>query len=323
MVSALPGIVLEPSPVCLGSAGIGTHISKDDSFAVMDAFFEAGGNFIDTAHIYAAWVEGGWGASERTIGEWIRSRGNRNQIVVGTKGAHSPWGAEEKSGRCSRKDLEKHLTESLDRLGTDYVDLYWLHLDEPARPVGEIIESLADLQQSGRFLSYGASNWTTDRIEAANKYAGGKGLAPFVASQPWFSLGAVAGGPSSDAPTSDSADPLRQWHVKTGLPMIPYSSQANGYFGAENVEWARREFEGPPKRAESFDSPANRRRLLRAIDLAEQKGVTANQIALAYLLSQPFTIYPIIGTGNPQHAREALGAASLRLTEGECSYLFS
>jgi aryl-alcohol dehydrogenase-like predicted oxidoreductase len=323
MSAALPGMRIEPSRICLGSAGIGTHISKDDSFAVMDAFFEAGGNFIDTAHIYAAWVDGGWGASERTIGEWIRSRGNRDRVVVGTKGAHSPWGSEDKSGRCSREDLEQHLNESLERLATDYVDLYWLHLDEPSRPVGEIIESLADLQHSGRILSYGASNWMTDRIEAANAYAKEKGLPPFVASQPWFSLGAAAGGPSSDDPTADSADPLRQWHIKTRLPMIPYASQANGYFGAGNVAWAKSGFAGSPERAESFDSPANRQRLLRAIDLAGRKNLTANQIALAYLLSQPFAVYPIIGTGNPDHAREALSAASLLLTEEECSYLFT
>ncbi len=323
MASTLPGIRLDPSRICLGSAGIGTHTSKEDSFVVMDAFFEAGGNFIDTAHIYAAWVEGGWGASERTIGEWIQSRGNRDQLVLGTKGAHPKWGAEEKTGRCSRQDLEQDLSESLERLGTDYVDLYWLHFDEPARPVGEIIESLADIRRSGRILSYGASNWTTERIEAGNTYAKEKDLPPFVASQPWFSLGAVASVPSSQGAVSDGDDPLRQWHVRTGLPMIPYSSQANGYFGAENVAWAKSGFAGPPQRAERFDSPANRERLLRAIDLAGQKDVTANQIALAYLLSQPFVIHPIIGTGNPDHAREALAAASLRLTEAECSYLFS
>ncbi len=322
MSTTLPGIRLEPSRICLGSASIGTGIGKDDSFAVMDAFVEAGGNFIDTAHIYAAWVEDGWGASERTIGEWIRSRGNRDRIVLATKGAHPQWGAEEKTGRCSRADLEQDLTESLERLSTDYVDLYWLHFDEPTRPVGEIIESLADIQRSGRILGYGASNWTTERIGAANEYAKGKALPPFVASQPWFSLGAVASGPSSEVPTSDAADPLRQWHVSTGLPMIPYSSQANGYFGAENVEWARGNFQGSPRRAERFDSPANRRRLLRAIDLAKQKGVTANQIALSYLLSQPFRVYPIIGTGNPEHAREALGAVALSLTQQECADLF-
>ncbi len=104
--------------------------------------------------------------------------------------------------------------------------------------------------------------------------------------------------------------------------MIPYSSQANGYFGAENVAWAKAGFDGSPKRAERFDSPANRRRLLRAIDLAEKKGCTANQIALAYLLNQPFPMFPIIGTGNPEHAREALGAVGITLSPEETASLF-
>lgn len=322
MSTHLPGIPIEPSRIVLGSVFFGSDVSEDDSFAVMDAFAEAGGSFIDTAHVYAAWLDYGVGASERTIGRWLRARGCRSQIVLATKGAHSPIEDEDKIGRCSKADLEQDLGESLDRLGVDYVDLYWLHLDEPTRPVGEIIEGLAEIQQSGRIRAYGASNWKTERIQAANEYARKQGLPGFVASQPWFSLGAVASGPSAKEPTSDSEDPLRRWHVAAGLPMIPYSSQANGYFGAENVAWAKGGFEGEPKRAKSFDSPANRRRLLRCIGLAEKKGKTANHIALAYLLNQPFPIYPIIGTSNPDHAREALGAVGVTLTEDELASLF-
>jgi len=322
MGAKLPGIPLEPSRIALGSVFFGSEIADEDSFAVMDAFVEVGGNFIDTAHVYAAWLEHGVGASERTIGTWIRARGNRDKIVLATKGAHSPLDAEEKVGRCSQADLEKDLGESFDRLGLDQVDLYWLHLDEPNRAVGEIIEGLAELQRSGRIRAYGASNWSTERIQAANEYAAQHGLPPFVASQPWFSLGAVAGGPGANHPTSEADDPLYGWHLESGLPMIPYSSQANGYFGAENVAWAEAGFDGLPKRAASFDSPANRRRLLRAIDLAEQKGCTPNQIALAYLLNQPFPVFPIIGTSNPEHAREALGAVAITLTEDERASLF-
>jgi aryl-alcohol dehydrogenase-like predicted oxidoreductase len=317
MATRLPGIPIEPSRIVLGSVFFGSDITEEDSFAVMDAFVEAGGNFIDTAHVYAAWLEHGVGASERTIGKWMRARGDRDRVVLATKGAHSPIEAEAKVGRCSKADLEKDLGESLDRLGLEHVDLYWLHLDEPTRPVGEIIEALAELQHTGIIRAYGASNWSTERIQAANDYAGNHDLPPFVASQPWFSLGAVARGPSSDHPTSEADDPLLRWHLQMGLPMIPYSSQANGYFGAENVAWAAAGFDGPPKRAASFDSPANRRRLLRAIALAEQKSCTANQIALAYLLNQSFSVFPIIGTSNPDHAREALGAAGLALTEEE------
>jgi aryl-alcohol dehydrogenase-like predicted oxidoreductase len=181
---------------------------------------------------------------------------------------------------------------------------------------------MADIQRSGRIRAYGASNWSTDRIQAANGYAREHDLPPFVASQPWFSLGAVGGGPSAKAATDDADDALRQWHLTSGLPMIPYSSQANGYFGAENVAWAEGGSRGAPKRAKSFDSPANRSRLLRTIALAEKKGCTANQIALAYLLSQPFPIFPIIGTSNPDHAREALGAVGVSLTEDERAFLF-
>ena len=322
MAIRLPGVPITPSRIALGSVYFGSEINREDSFAVMDAFFEAGGNFLDTAHVYAAWLEHGIGASERTIGEWVRARGNRERIVLATKGAHSPIEDQEKGGRCSKADLEQHLGESLDRLGLECVDLYWLHLDEPTRPVAEIIQSLAEIRSTGRIRSYAASNWSTERIQAANDYARKHGLPPFVASQPWFSLGAVAGGPKADQPTSESEDPLRAWHVANGLPMIPYSSQANGYFGAENVAWAKGGFDGPPKRAETFDSPANRRRLLRAIELADSKGCTPNQIALAYLLNQPFPVFPIIGTSNPAHAREALGAVGIVLSEQERALLF-
>jgi len=323
MLKPVIGTPVEPSRICLGSVPFGSTATKDVSFAIMDAYFELGGNFIDTAHIYAAWVEGGIGASERTVGEWIRSRGVREKVVLGTKGGHPPIDAAVKVGRLSREDLNQDLNESLDRLGLPQVDLYWLHFDEPTRPVGEIIESLASLAEDGRIRAYGASNWATERIEAANAYAREHSLPPFIASEPWFSLGAVASGPSATGPTGEADDPLRAWHVRTGLPMIPYSSQANGYFGAENVAWAKAGFAGEAPRAARFDSPANRRRLSGAMSLAQTKRVTASQIALAYLLSQPFPVYPIIGTTNPGHLRDAMGASNLRLTAQENGGLFS
>ncbi len=322
MSAPLPGISLTPSRICLGTVVFGSYIGRDESFRVMDAFVEAGGNFFDTAHIYSAWIEGHWGTSERTLGEWVRARGSREDIIVATKGGHSPIEDTEKIGRLSRADLEHDLAESLDRLQLDYVDLYYIHFDEPSRPVGEIVESLAALQSSGRIRAYGLSNCTTDRIQAANDYAAKNDLPPCVASQPWFSLGAVANGPKAQSPTREDDDHLRAWHFKSGLPMVPYSSQANGYFGSANVAWAKGGFQGEPKLASSFDSPANRRRLLRTIDLAEKKDCTPNQIALAYLLNQPFPIYPVIGTGNPDHAREALGSVGISLTDEERASLF-
>jgi aryl-alcohol dehydrogenase-like predicted oxidoreductase len=300
------GSSIAPSQICLGAALFGSQMGREQSFALLDAYAEMGGNFIDSAHVYAAWLDGGTGASERTLGEWIRARKNRDRIVVATKGGHPPLDAKPKIGRLSKTDLERHLSESLDRLGLDSIDLYWLHLDEPTRPAGEIIESLAEFRKSGRIKSYGASNWSTERIQQANDYAETHGLAPFVTSQPWWSLGAVREG----------SDPLRDWHRATGLSMIPYSSQANGFFGDANVAWARGGFSGDAP-VGAFDTPVCRVRLLRAIELADAKGVKASQIALAFLLNQPFRVFPIIGTGNPDHLRSAMESTSIRLTEAE------
>ncbi len=322
MSNYLFGAKVAPSPICLGAMLFGSQLSKGDSFALLDAYVKLGGNFIDSAHIYAAWLEGGVGASERTVGEWIRAHGARDKVVLATKGGHPPLDGNRDIGRCSRVDLEQDLTESFERLGLDSVDLYWLHRDETTRPVGEIIEALASFVREGLIHSYGASNWSTARIQAANEYAKEHALPPFAANQPWFSLGAVAGGTEEGPARDDSSDLLRQWHLKSGLPMVPYSSQTNGYFGKENVAWAKAGFEGTPPRAKKFDSPTNRRRLQRAIELAEHKAVTANQIALAYLLSQPFPIFPIVGASSYEHLADAMGAAPLRLTENELSRLF-
>jgi aryl-alcohol dehydrogenase-like predicted oxidoreductase len=202
----------------------------------------------------------------------------------------------------------------------DRVDIYWLHRDDPSRDVSEIMETLAGFVASGRVGALGASNWTPARIEEANRWAESQGLPGFAANQPGWAFARFP----SDAPVANMRymdDATLAWHRRTGLPAVPYSSQANGYFGAENVHWARNGFAGPPPRAESYDAPSNRARLLRAVELAERKGCTANQVAVAYLLSQPFPVHPIIGTTDPDHLEEAMGAPDIALSAGECAWL--
>ena len=305
-----------PSRICLGTATFGTDISKADSFRVLDTFVDAGGNFLDTAHIYAAWIENGWGVSERTVGEWLRAHGARDAIVLSTKGGHPPLD-NLSEGRCSKADLEQDLCESLQRLGVDCVDVYWLHRDDPARSVGEIVESLAGFVRDGRIRSYGGSNWTIARFEEVNTYAAEHGLPPFVGSQPGWALADR----SPECPALEGMmfldDREREWHAKTGFPMVAYSATANGYFSAENVSWAKSGFAGEPTKGKSYDSPAGRRRLCKAMELGKEKGCSTNQVALAYLSAQPFPVFPIIGTSNPDHAREAMSAASIKLTDVE------
>ncbi|MCP4640659.1 MAG: aldo/keto reductase [bacterium] len=308
------------SPIGLGTGSSGSEISKEASFAVLDAYAECGGDFIDTAHIYAAWVEGGWGASERTVGEWLRSNNVRNDVILATKGGHPPLDRME-LGRCSRADLESDLAESLDRLGVDRIDLYWLHRDDPDRPVEEIMNTLAGFVRDGRVRAYGASNWTIPRFAEAQTYCAQAGIPPFIASQCGWAL---ADRRSSDAPVTGMLyvdDAMRGYHEETKLPLFPYTAQAKGYFGVANARWAESEFQGPPPIAGEYDSPDNRQRLLRASSIARDQGCSANQVALSYLLHQPFPTYPLISTSRPDRVRDAMGALKVTLTDVEVGLL--
>ena len=308
---------IAPSPICLGTAVFGTsEIPEDASFALLDTYVELGGNVIDTAHIYAAWIPDGWGASERTIGKWLHARNARNQVILSTKGAHPPMD-NMAVGHCTEHAIRMDAQESLDRLAIDKVDLYWLHRDDERVPVGEIVDIMAALVKEGLIGCYGASNWSCARIEAANTYATAKGVPGFSANQPGWSLVDRAPGPVPVGGMVYLDEPGRQWHIRTGLPVMAYSSQGRGYFGNENSTWARKNFDGTAPRGNEYDCPESRRRLSRAIALAEQKNCTPSQIALAYLLHQPFPVFPIIGTGKEDHLRESVAATSVALSEIE------
>jgi len=309
-----PGIV--PSRIVLGTALFGSEIDRETSFAVLDAYAGAGGHFIDTAHIYAAWVADGWGASEQTVGEWIEANGVRDSVILATKGGHPPMN-NMAEGRCDRTSLEHDLCDSLKRLKVDCIDLYWLHRDDPARNVEAVLDTLANFMRQGHIRAYGFSNWIPARIDAAIACTRDRGLSPIAASQIGWAL--------ADHPTRyDEVSPMVymdqaffQWHHAAQMPLAAYSSQATGYFGEANAAWAKGGFDGPVPHGKGFDSPASRRRLLAAIDLARKNGCTPTQIALAYLLHQPFPVFPIVSSSRPERIREALEAAKLALTDAE------
>ena len=309
-----------PSRICLGTAGFGTRIPRAESFALLDAFLEAGGNFLDSAYNYACWIEGGEGASEKTIGAWLKARGCRDRVIVATKGGHPTMDRLEK-GRCDRANLTRHLTTSLDRLGVACIDLYWLHRDEAERPVGEIMDTLAEFRRQGLIRHYGASNWTVARLEASHAWCDAHELPRFVASQPGWALAEECSGKPSPSLMVYMHEPLRQWHLRSGMAVVPYSAQAGGYFCDANAAWVEEGCQGAPPKAAHYDCAGNRARLRAAVRLARERGVSAGRIALAYLMNQPFPVHPIIGTSRTEGLREALAAASLPLTEDECALL--
>jgi aryl-alcohol dehydrogenase-like predicted oxidoreductase len=307
---------LYASRICLGSGDFGSGVTAEATFAILDAFVEGGGNFLDTARVYAAWVPGGMGVSERTIGAWLRSRGVRGRMIIGTKGAHPPM---EDLGiaRMSPDDIASDLADSLEALGVEAVDLYWLHRDAPGVPVDEIVDALDVQAAAGRIRAIGASNWTTERIAEANAYARSHGKAGFCASQIAWSLAAL---PAEDKAMRTYAmdAPTYAYHARTGLPVIPYSAQARGFFGGKYGP-GRGDPNSPVVKnyynAENFD------RLARAQALAAQLGRSANEVALAYLLSQPFPVFPIVGPHSVEQLRASLAAADLTLTPDQVAYL--
>jgi len=311
---------VEPSRICLGTAVYGSAVSREQSFALMDAYAACGGNFVDTAHVYADWLPNGRGASERTVGEWVRAHGMQESVVLATKGGHPPLDHME-LGACSRDGLVSNLEESLERLGLERVDMYWLHRDDPERPAGEIIDTLADFVQQGRIGAYGGSNWTWPRLMSANAYARENGLPEMAASQPGWALADRAPGPVPVLNMYYLDEETRLEHATAQFPLVAYTAQARGYFGAENVVWAKGGFHGIAPLATEYDWEPSRGRLLRCIELGEKKGYTANQIALAYILNQPFPTYSIIGTSKVETVHEACAAEAITLTEQECDYL--
>jgi aryl-alcohol dehydrogenase-like predicted oxidoreductase len=282
-----------------------THEVYDKVCSVLDNYFAIGGNTIDTAYVYRG------GQSEETIGKWMKERDNRDQVVILTKGAHHNADGPRVNPQAIAADLEI----SLGRLQTGYTDLYALHRDDTNIPVSVIIDALNEHISAGRILAIGASNWTHQRMQEANDYAAANGLVGFSFSSPNLSLAKPneprwAGCVSADA--EDNA-----WHERTQLPLLSWSSQAGGFFTGnfapdklDNAEMVR-----------VYYSDANWERLLRAAELAKQKGVSTIQISLAYVLNQPFPTGALIGAQNQIELESCVEGAQIKLTAEEVSWL--
>lgn len=308
---------LKPSAICLGTGQLGSTVDKKTSFELLDAFVDMGGNFIDTAHVYADWIPGEKSASEKTIGRWLKERGIRDKVIIGTKGAH-PELSTMHIQRLSRDEIVKDLNESLEYLQTDYIDLYWLHRDDPKRPVADILETLNDQVLAGKIRYFGCSNWKPYRIKEALEYAEKNGLKAFVANQMMWSYAL----PNKEGIKDKTLVPMDEegleLHRQTGMAAIPYSSQAKGFFTKLSISG----LEGlSDDIKEVYYNDENMERFKRAKKVAEEMAISINQVALAYLISQPFTTIPIVGCYTIEKLKDSMGAGDLQLDEKTLQYL--
>ena len=312
----IPGLNKPIPRVVQGSTMIGSDLDEAKSFALLDQVFELGCNAIDTAHVYSG------GNSERVIGRWLQARGLRDKIVLITKGAaHS-----EDRRRMTPFDITSDLHDSLARLKTDYVDLYLLHRDDPSAPVEPIIDILNEHRQAGRLRAFGASNWSHPRIEAANAYARANGLESFVASSPQFSLADQIEEPwplclTISGPREAAA---REWYAQTQMPLLAWAPLASGFFSGrfrrDNLHtFGEREWDRVCVRA--YASEANFQRLDRAGILAAEKGLTAAQVAVAYVMNHPMNIFAVVGPSSGERYKANVEACHVQLTPQEMAWL--
>ncbi|MEU8991710.1 aldo/keto reductase [Streptomyces sp. NPDC048558] len=298
---------LEVFPLCLGGNVFGWTADEPQSFAVLDAYTEAGGNFIDTADSYSAWVEGNVGGeSETVIGDWLKARGNRADIVIATKVSQHP----DFQG-LTAANIKAAADASLRRLGTDHIDLYYTHFDKPEVPVEEIVGALDELVKAGKVRNIAASNISAKRLEASLAFSDREGLARYVALQPHYNL------VSRDTYEGE----LQNLAERQGLAAVPYFALAAGfltgkYRAGTAVDSPRAQ--GAGKHAETERG----RRVLAVLDeIASAHEVPVATAALSWLAAQPTVTAPIASARTPEQLPALLGVAELTLTEEELGRL--
>ncbi|NLV74955.1 MAG: aldo/keto reductase [Chloroflexi bacterium] len=317
--ATIEGMPFEASRVCLGGGPLGSAVKQPEANALLDEFVSCGGNWVDTAHVYAAWIEGGSGLSERCIAEWLRSRGVRKQFMVATKGAH-PDLKTMHIPRMRPEDIAQDLAESLERLGSDYADLYYLHRDDTNIPVGEVISCLNEHRSAGRIRAFGASNWTAARMREANAWAKANGMHGFSASSVGWSLAQPNPITPAYAGTLNMDDEMLLYH-REGFPVAAYSSQAAGFFNKVTPVALKDDKFLASGLARNYLNDTNLARAEKARQLAEKYGCDANAIGVAYLLNQPFPSFAIAGSHTLEQVRSSTAAADIILTPEEVAWL--
>lgn len=313
-VSGRPLRVRDDAPMRYGEVpGVGKRMSRlvmgvdnqpdlAHASAIFDMFVEQGGNVFDTGYVY------GGGVLEGRLGQWIQNRGIRDDVVVITKGAHTPY--------CDPESLTRQLLESLERQGTDHADIYMMHRDNPDVPVGEFVDVLDEHRRAGRIRVFGGSNWTPARFDEANAYAAANGKHGFEVLSNHFGLAEAYDVPWDGC--EHATDPAsKRWLEERQVPLLPWSSQARGFFTGR----AAPDDTSDAELVRCYYSDDNFERLRRARELGEQYGVPATAIALAYVLHQPFPTFPLFGPRTIAEARSSMTGLSVELSAEQVAWL--
>jgi len=315
------------SQICLGAMLMGTAINQEDSFTILDHFADAGGNFIDSANCYAWWMGHQYNGdeSETILGQWTKSRGNRDQVFLATKvGAriknlrrlHGPDGdmlwdlIPEEYEYLSAKTIRKGVEDSLRRLQTDYIDLHYAHIDDRATPLEETLGALNQLVEEGKIRQIGCSNIRTWRMERARQIGAQNDWARYVAIQQQYSY--LRTKSSVDIVDTD-AELLDYLATNDDLMLLAYSPILKGIYNHKEKREAYYNWH-------MFDNKDSHVRLAALSELAKELGVTNNNLVLAWLMHQPKVI-PIIGFSKKEQYLENIESINIQLTTDQMEFL--
>jgi aryl-alcohol dehydrogenase-like predicted oxidoreductase len=293
-------------PLVLGGNVFGWTADEDTSFAVLDRFYDAGGRMVDTAQGYSIWAPGHVGGeSETVIGRWMKARGNRAAMRIATK-----TGMFGQAGDLEPARVAAELAKSLERLQTDYVDLYYAHRDEAATPLQTMVQGFDALVRQGLVRELGASNFTAERLAAAHTVAHSNGMTPFTVLQNEYNLvEREAYGPE-----------LQRLCLDRGIAMLPWFGLAAGFLTGK---YRTREDLERHNRGSSIERFFDRGlTVLPALDaVAAETGASHGAVALAWLLAQPGIAAPIASATRPEQLDVQFEALQLELTEDQLAHL--
>ena len=291
---------LSLSRISLGTAPFGSSIPRQTAFDILDQYLLYGGNLLDTAAVY------GLGLSEKTIGTWMQKRGVRNRVYISTKGAHPslPDWKPRVNDAAIRSDIE----DSLRNLGTDYIDIYYLHRDDESRPVSEIMPILHRFVCEGKVRHLGASNWTVSRIDEANTFARSNGLSEFSFSQIMWSAAYINKSNVYDQTLVVMDEHEYSGYCHNNIPVMAYSSQAQGLFS--HIQ--QRGYEAlSDSLLRTYINDGTRDRAEKILALARDTGLSPTAISLGYLLYSKIIAFPIIGVSSLSRLDESMQILNL------------
>ncbi|WP_293888140.1 MULTISPECIES: aldo/keto reductase [unclassified Sphingobacterium] len=291
---------LQIAPLNFGGNVFGWTLNEQQSFEILDQFVGAGFNFIDTADTYSWWVNGIGGQSEEIIGKWLKSRGNRQDMVIATKVGSE---TQEHGYDISKKHILKSADDSLRRLGVDHIDLYYTHFDDKLTPVEETLSAYDELIKAGKVRYIAASNLSPTRLIESFDAAEKNGLPKYVALQPHYNLVERSSFETDYAPLVE----------KYGLSVFPYWSLAAGFLTGKYRTEA--DFDNTTRGGgikKYFDNKG--KAVLKALDsIAEKHGVQQANVALAWLLAKPLITAPIVSATSATQLETLFAAPTLKL----------